>query len=74
MPASDLTPLSFYRNYVARNKPVIVTGAIDAWPALHKWTFQYMADKMGAAKVCSLEWQEFYVPGPRHLRHSPQCA
>ena len=51
VPASQLTPLSFHRDYVARNKPVIITGAIDAWPAMHKWSAQYMADKMGPAQV-----------------------
>jgi hypothetical protein len=36
-------PLAFARNYVARNKPVIVTGgAIDAWPALAHWSEQYI--------------------------------
>lgn len=51
VPASQLTPLSFHRDYVARNKPVIVTGAVDAWPAMHRWSARYMADKMGPAEV-----------------------
>ena len=26
MEINDITPLSFYRDYVSRNKPVIITG------------------------------------------------
>ena len=31
------TPLAFYRDYVSRNKPVVIQGALDHWPALVKW-------------------------------------
>lgn len=31
------SPLVFYRDYVSRNKPVIIQGALDKWPALSKW-------------------------------------
>lgn len=53
MSASEITPLSFYRNYVARNKPVLISGAIDGWPALQNWSPQYISERMGNAQVCS---------------------
>ena len=31
------SPLVFYRDYVSRNKPVIIQGALDQWSALSKW-------------------------------------
>lgn len=33
----DLTPLIFYRDFVAKNLPVVIDGALDKWPALKRW-------------------------------------
>lgn len=49
--AADLTPLVFYRDYVARNRPVIIEGAIDEWPAMTKWTNAYLAKVAGDDEV-----------------------
>ena len=50
--AADLTPLLFYRNYVARNIPVIIDGAINHWPALQKWKSNaYLKEKAGDEEV-----------------------
>lgn len=35
--ANELTPLVFYRDFVAKNIPVLIEGAIDHWPALRRW-------------------------------------
>lgn len=51
VPATQLTALSFYRDFVARNKPVIITGAIDGWPALQKWSKDYICQRLGEAQV-----------------------
>jgi hypothetical protein len=32
----------FYRNYVLKNKPVIITGVADKWDALSKWNIDYL--------------------------------
>jgi hypothetical protein len=34
--------LEFYRDYVSANKPVIITGCVDDWPAMTKWTNDYL--------------------------------
>ncbi|BDA47612.1 Bifunctional peptidase and (3S)-lysyl hydroxylase JMJD7 [Coccomyxa sp. Obi] len=52
IPASQLTSLTFFREYVSRNKPVVITGAIDHWPALQAWNVDYIREKMGSAKIC----------------------
>ena len=45
------TSLSFLRDYVASNRPCVVLGAIDHWPALKKWTPRYLSEVMGDAEV-----------------------
>lgn len=40
-------PLVFYRDYVAKNKPVIIQGAIDDWPALQLWSNDYLVKALG---------------------------
>jgi len=40
--------LSFLRDYLhGTGTPVIVSGAIDAWPALQKWTFEFLKSAYG---------------------------
>jgi len=45
------TALEFLRGYVSPNKPVLIRGAIDHWPALSKWTNQYLKDTLGSREV-----------------------
>eukprot|EP01117_Protostelium_nocturnum_P017055 TRINITY_DN6878_c0_g1_i1.p1 TRINITY_DN6878_c0_g1~~TRINITY_DN6878_c0_g1_i1.p1 ORF type:complete len:329 (-),score=125.44 TRINITY_DN6878_c0_g1_i1:14-1000(-) len=45
------SPLEFYRNYVAQNKPVIIINAINHWPALSKWNTAYLKSMMGNEMV-----------------------
>lgn len=46
------TPLVFYRDYVSRNRPVVIQGAIDDWSALDKWqSLSYLRDKLKDASV-----------------------
>lgn len=40
--ATDLSLDDFKRDYEATNRPVILTEAIDTWPAIHKWTDEYL--------------------------------
>eukprot|EP00899_Mesostigma_viride_P000122 jgi/Mesvir1/1010/Mv17544-RA.1 len=49
--AGPLTPLQFYRDFVAMNKPCIITGAVDHWPALHRWSNQYLRERVGDSVV-----------------------
>lgn len=41
----------FYRDYYLQNKPVIITGMLDDWPALEKWSLDYFRERTGAAEV-----------------------
>ena len=41
----------FERNFRRRSLPVVLEGLLDDWPALKKWSFQYLASKCGSASV-----------------------
>ncbi|UJR36813.1 hypothetical protein I4U23_029527 [Adineta vaga] len=44
--------LTFYRDYVSRNKPVIIQGALNDWLALSKWTnSDYLRKQLGNQSV-----------------------
>ncbi|XP_059208773.1 bifunctional peptidase and (3S)-lysyl hydroxylase JMJD7 [Centropristis striata] len=46
-------PLQFYRTWVAPNRPCIIRNACSHWPALSRWTPQYLREKVGS-KVISV--------------------
>ncbi|KAM9328317.1 bifunctional peptidase and (3S)-lysyl hydroxylase JMJD7 [Pholidichthys leucotaenia] len=46
-------PLQFHRDWVAPNKPCIIRNAINHWPALSRWTPEYLREKVGS-KVISV--------------------
>jgi hypothetical protein len=41
----------FLENYYCANRPVIITGMMDDWPALGKWSLDYFAGKFGDREV-----------------------
>ncbi|OWF43314.1 JmjC domain-containing protein 7 [Mizuhopecten yessoensis] len=49
--SAPVSPLTFYRQYVAPNKPVVVEGAIRHWSALQQWDESYFRKKIGDVKV-----------------------
>jgi jumonji domain-containing protein 7 len=44
-------PISFLREFVSANRPVVVTDAFNDWPAMERWSLDYLADAMGDTKV-----------------------
>lgn len=46
-------PLQFHRDWIAPNKPCIIRNAFSHWPALSKWSPDYLREKVGS-KVISL--------------------
>jgi ribosomal protein L16 Arg81 hydroxylase len=46
-----LTRGEFYQRYYLNNKPVIITGMLDDWPAMHKWNLAYFRDQFGERQV-----------------------
>jgi hypothetical protein len=41
----------FECHYRERNRPLVIRGAALRWPALDKWTFDYLAQKCGSTNV-----------------------
>lgn len=48
---SQIDPERFFADFYGANLPVIVTGLVDHWPALTKWTLDYLDDVVGDAVV-----------------------
>lgn len=41
----------FVREYYSKHLPVVLTGAVDHWAALRKWTPQYLRDAFGDRQI-----------------------
>jgi hypothetical protein len=37
----------FYENYLLLDKPVVITGLVNKWPAFNKWTIDYLVNNIG---------------------------
>ncbi len=48
---SRISPDDFFRWYYCLNCPVILTGMMDAWPALQRWTPDYFDQRFGPDTV-----------------------
>lgn len=65
--AAELTLDKFRSEYEMPNKPVIITGAVDHWQGLHKWTDKYLSD---ASEGQTFSAGGFQFPMERYLRYS----
>ena len=72
---ADLTAAEFCDNFYAPGRPVIVCGVIDGWPALKKWTPEYLRTTVGAATIECQSGREgnarFELDKDLHRRHMP---
>ena len=41
------SPLVFLREYVMPNIPVVIRGGVQHWPALVKWSDDYLTEVLG---------------------------
>ncbi|MFJ8832187.1 cupin-like domain-containing protein [Micromonospora aurantiaca] len=48
---SGLSPAEFFDRYYVANRPVILAGAVDDWPARREWTTARLRDRLGAVEV-----------------------
>ena len=48
---SKLCREEFLVEYYSRNRPVIITGMMDDWPAMRKWNLDYFAENFGDREV-----------------------
>jgi len=73
--AENLGSQDFLDTFYAPGRPVLIKGAISGWPALAKWTPDYLAKTVGDAQV---EFQggrngagDFELAKDRHKRKAP---
>ncbi len=48
---TDLSREAFFEDYYARHRPVILAGEMADWPALSKWTANYLRAQVGSQVV-----------------------
>ncbi|KAM4662414.1 bifunctional peptidase and (3S)-lysyl hydroxylase JMJD7 isoform 1-T1 [Discoglossus pictus] len=48
---SPPSPLEFYRDWISPNRPCIIRNALSHWPALQKWTLDYLRSCVGSKTV-----------------------
>ncbi len=41
----------FLLEYYSTNRPVIITGMMDDWPAMRKWNLDYFSERFGDREV-----------------------
>jgi peptidyl-lysine (3S)-dioxygenase / protease len=41
---------TFERTFVARHRPCVIRNAVSHWPAVHKWSLDYITERMGEQK------------------------
>jgi hypothetical protein len=49
--AADLSYEAFFRDYIEKNKPVVLEDVVPEWPALGKWTPTYFKTEFGSKLV-----------------------
>lgn len=45
------SPAVFHKEYVAQDRPVILTDMVDSWPARKSWSPAYWQDKFGKVRI-----------------------
>lgn len=66
---SGLTPEEFKKEYLDTRTPVILTDFAADWPAMEKWTFDYLRDKFGDIVVPLFD-KKFSEPGKTYMSPS----
>lgn len=68
----QLTRDEFYQQYYLANRPVIITGMLEHWPAMQRWNFDYLRQHFGE---CEVEVQmgrnrdaNYEINSPQHKR------
>lgn len=59
------SPLSFYRDFVSHNRPVVIKGGVSHWPAVTKWTNEYLKDTIGDVPVSVTVTPNGYADAPQ---------
>ena len=64
---TGLTRDEFIENYLKPQKPVVFTDLSKDWPAMKKWTFEYMKQQYGHLEVPVIG-PDYHKPGPNYMK------
>ena len=67
-------PEQFHQQFVARNKPVVLTDAVEHWPALKLWSATYLMQRVGDIQVLPCMLALRLWPPPEHALVSSHCC
>jgi len=55
----------FEERFLFPQRPVIISGAMEGWPARERWTNDYLTEKVGARTL--RPWQKAHLLAPRNV-------
>jgi ribosomal protein L16 Arg81 hydroxylase len=68
-----LDPKDFFQSFLLQNRPVIIRGAIAHWPAVQKWSPEYLRTMVEGAKVVIQSKSDYGASGSkRHFEDSKE--
>jgi hypothetical protein len=68
-----LDPEEFSQSFLLQNRPVIIRGAIAHWPAVQKWSPEYLRSMVEGAKVVIQSKSDYGASGSkRHFEESKE--
>ena len=53
--AENISPEQFYEQYFVTGKPVVLAGAAADWPAIKKWSPEYLLQRCGQDEIAVLD-------------------
>eukprot|EP00092_Neocalanus_flemingeri_P026371 GFUD01028587.1.p1 GENE.GFUD01028587.1~~GFUD01028587.1.p1 ORF type:complete len:325 (-),score=73.91 GFUD01028587.1:9-983(-) len=67
VPDLDCTPspLTFYRDYVSHNRPVVIRGGVSHWSAVSRWSNPYLKQTLGDLPVSVTVTPNGYADAPQ---------
>ncbi|WP_230461258.1 cupin-like domain-containing protein [Sphingobium sp. CAP-1] len=73
--ADNLSGEDFLHNFYAPGRPVLIRGAMAGWPALDRWTPDYLADAIGDAVIeyqgGRASAQDYELKKEKHRQRAP---
>lgn len=73
--AERLDPDTFFRDYYAKQRPVLIAGLIDHWPAMEEWGLDYFGARLPDASVSVQTRREsssaYEIEAPTHREQRP---
>jgi len=61
----------FEERFLFPQRPVIISGAMEGWPARERWTNDYLKEKVGARTVPTFK-HKIHADGPRRVWNDPK--